>query len=684
MTNRNWALRPSMYYFLAAMAGTAWAQDDSYNLGEVVVTAPRMIDPITVSADPKAPQQPAPVNDGASFLKNIPGFSMIRKGGTDGDPVLRGLAGSRLNILTDGVAFYGGCGMRMDPPTAYIFPETFDKVTVIKGPQTVLQGNGNLAGVVLFERDPDRHSAPGGYGTASLMAGSWGRIDAMAEGGYSAEKAYFRADASHAESNDYSDGDGREVHSSYLRQSLSAAAGWTPDRDTRLELNAVGSRAEAAYADRSMDGVKFDREGYGLKLEKRRLSPLLQKLSAQLDYNYIDHVMDNYSLRPASAMYMVNNPDRETKSAKLSAELALSGATLLTVGADWQGNEHTLRKASGMTQAAADAYTSKPRMLDMETEITGLFGELRHELDGGKRIVAGLRYDGWSADRYNSMTGAALASDSADLSSGFVRFEQDLAGLHGAAFIGLGHAERPMDYWEASTYSGLAPASKLNPEKNTELDAGLTWRNDELSGSVSVFYSKVDDYILTYSSTSGASPYLAANCASTTSGMTTTWNCSGNVDATRYGGEADLAWMFAPQWTLHGTLAYVHADNDTLDVPLAQTPPLEGKLGLDYKTGPWAMGGVLRMVSRQDRVQVGYGNIVGQDIGATAGFATLALNASYKPNRQLLISAGVDNVFDKTYAEHISRSGAAVVGYSTDTRVNEPGRFVWAKLNYTF
>ena len=55
------------------------------------------------------------------YSKNIPGFSVIRKGGTDGDPVFRGMAASRLSILLDGETILGGCGNCMDPPTAYVF-----------------------------------------------------------------------------------------------------------------------------------------------------------------------------------------------------------------------------------------------------------------------------------------------------------------------------------------------------------------------------------------------------------------------------------------------------------------------------------------------------------------------------------------------------------------------------------
>ncbi|MDR2678912.1 MAG: hypothetical protein LBB51_05680, partial [Zoogloeaceae bacterium] len=89
--------------------------EDEVELEPLVITAPFMNTPLEVRFDPKAPQQPLPANDGASFLKTIPGMSVIRKGGTDGDPVFRGMAASRLNILFDGEQILGGCGGRMDP-----------------------------------------------------------------------------------------------------------------------------------------------------------------------------------------------------------------------------------------------------------------------------------------------------------------------------------------------------------------------------------------------------------------------------------------------------------------------------------------------------------------------------------------------------------------------------------------
>ncbi|KOR30584.1 hypothetical protein TI04_05070 [Achromatium sp. WMS2] len=647
-------------YFLIlfiVLCNITWVgAEETTILDEVVVTAPRMEEALTVTNNPKAPQQPVPANDGAALLRNIPGFSMIRKGGTDGDPVLRGLAGSRLNLLIDGAELLGGCGMRMDPPTAYVFPEVYDRVTVLKGPQTVRYGNGNLAGVVLFDRDINQLRQPGIRGNGSLMVGSWGRVDGVVSSNIGSELGFLQATISHAEADDYRDGDGRRVHSSYNRESVTGVVGWTPDNDTKITLDAIGSRAKAAYADRGMDGAKFDRQGIGLKAERENVSPLIKKVSGHVYYNYIDHVMDNYSQRTLAvgSMPMVSNPDRETEGARVSAELGLSTATLLTIGFDWQSNKHTLRKG-GVN------YASLPRIRDMETSMWGAYGELRYDLSFSSRLLGGLRYDYWSANRYSSTNGATMASDNAGLMAGFLRYEQDLQELPVTIYVGLGHAERPMDYWEASTYNGLVATSKIDPERNTQLDLGVLWDTDTLSASASLFYSKMNDYILI---TPGASTAVRVR----------------NVDATRWGGELDGAWRFMPDWTLRGSLAYTWGQNDSMDVALAQTPPLEAKLGLDYKTGPWTVAGLLRMVSDQDRVHVGYGNIVGTDLGKSSGFATLALNASYRPSKNWLVSVGVDNIFDQPYAEHISRNGVDITGFEQTTRVNEPGRFMWLKV----
>lgn len=630
-------------------------------LGEVVVTAPKTAAPLTVVTDPKAPRQPVPAHDGADYLKSIPGFSMVRKGGTDGDPVLRGMAGSRLNVLMDGEYILGGCGMRMDPPTAYVFPESYDSITVLKGPQTVLYGGGNTAGTALFERKPVHFETAATQGRGSLMFGSFGRNDQMATATTGAPQGYLQATGTRSDANDYEDGDGRKVHSAYTRWSFNATAGWTPDKDTRLELSVDRSDGEAAYADRSMDGTAFDRTGYGVKFEKRAISPLVEKIEAQVYHNYVDHIMDNYSLRQVSAAnnYALNNPDRATEGARLSAKLALAGNTQASIGLDYEKNKHTLRQWMGMGGMASGItapidVNAKPRTPDMTFENTGVFGEISHDLNRQDRLIGGLRFDSLDVKNEKTSGSGALSSTSNHTYGAFARYEHDLADVPLTAYVGLGHAERPADWWERSTYNNFY----LNPEKNTQLDAGMIYNTGKLRASVSAFYAQLNDFILTRNNSTAR-----------------------NIDAATYGGEAELAYALAGNWSASAALAHVHGDNNTDNVPLAQMPPLDARLGLIYDDKTYSAGFLLRAVAEQDRVHAGYGTIVGQDIGRTPGFSVFSVNTGYRPKKGMLIAAGIDNLFDKTYAEHISRAGAAIAGFTQTTRINEPGRNLWVKLN---
>jgi iron complex outermembrane receptor protein len=650
------------------------------SLDEIVVTASRMHAPLMVITDPKAPRQPLPAHDGADYLKTIPGFSVIRKGGTDGDPVFRGMAASRVNVLIDGEQLLGGCGMRMDPPTAYVFPEAYDRIVVTKGPQTVLRGPGNSAATVSFERDIRRFEESGYLANASLLGASFGRSDLVGDLRAGTPSYYGQLTGTRAASDDYEDGAGQNVHSEYDRWSVNAALGWTPDDRTRLELTGVRSDGEAAYADRAMDGVAFDRENLGLRFERDEVSEHVKRVEAQAYYNYVDHVMDNYSLRdftPSASMPFksVSNPDRRTTGGRVALDLAWGEKDALTLGADLQENQHSLR--STMNQDLRP-YQSLERVDDAWFRSIGLFGEYNRRLGERYRLVAGLRADAWDArdERETLRVGMAAApnptageSRETTLTSGFARYERDLSGSPATAYLGLGHVQRFPDYWELVS-AGKEATNSLSafhtrPEKTTQLDTGLVYAGRRLLTSVSAFYSDVDDYILIQT----AYP----------KGMRST-TVTRNVDARTWGGEADATWALAARWRLMGTLAYTRGENRSDDRPLAQMPPLEVRTGLNYEDPRWSAGVLWRLVAAQDRYAVNQGNIVGQDLGPTAGFGVLSLNGAWRPSSPILVSAGIDNLFDKLYAEHLSRGGAMVSGFEQTTRVNEPGRTLWIKV----
>ena len=650
---------------------------ETQTLDPVVVTAAPMSDPLTVVTDAKASRQPVPAHDGADYLKTIPGFSVIRKGGSDGDPVFRGMAGSRLNVLADGGAILGGCGGRMDPPTAYVFPGSYDRITVLKGPQSVAWGPGSSAGTVLFERDFKPYTVQDYRVSGSLMFGSFNRNDQVldVEAGHSGY--YARLIGTRSRMYDYEDGKGQRVHSRYMRWSGGGAFGITPDENTRLELSATASDGEAAYADRMMDGSRFARENVSLRFEKKKISALVEKVDMQVYYSYIDHVMDNYSLRglPGTGMMprkQVSNPDRRTTGMRLSADLNLGEKLLLKLGFDQQGNRHRGRSTSNQD---ADPYQDKAWVADAAFSQYGLFSEWTQFLSTKNRLVAGLRADFWKEkdERPTGVTSGQTRRDT--LHSGFVRYERDFGNGSNpsALFVGVGHSERFPDFWETISQSKQSETSnsafKTKPEKNTQLDVGtLTHINPKLQLSASAFYSQVRDYIL-------------IDNARVLKPATLTRN----IRATTYGGEIGGIYAWANDWKIGANLAYVRGKNHTDHTPLAQMPPLDSRFTLDYDNGIFFAGALLRLAAAQNRFDKGKGNIAGQDIGSrTGGFGVFSLNAGYRLKKDVRLIAGIDNLFNKTYAEAISKPGYDVLGYDQTTRVNEPGRNAWIKFELKF
>ena len=294
-----------------------------------------------------------------------------------------------------------------------------------------------------------------------------------------------------------------------------------------------------------------------------------------------------------------------------------------------------------------------------EFKTTGVFAELTHQQSDSDRFVGGFRNDWWKAAY---LTTPKNRSD--NLYSGFLRYETK-HNNHLTSYIGFGHAERGPDYWELTGSSAaINNFYSTKKEQTNQLDVGQIYKSDKQSASISAFYGKINDFIL----------------MSWDTGMKMV-NGVSNIDAQMYGVEASYGYQISNQVKFISSANYVRGKDETNNRPLPQLPPLEGRLGLSYDNQKWSAGGLLRFVTSQDRYVSGYGNIAGYDIGKTGGFAVFSLNGGYKFDKKTRLAFGVDNLFDKTYAEFVSRSGMngmAPVNPAT-TRVNEPGRTAWLK-----
>ncbi|KVZ48138.1 TonB-dependent receptor [Burkholderia ubonensis] len=663
----------------AADAGPAAQAGAADLLPPVEVVASPLRTPLVVVTNPKTPRQPLPASDGADYLKTIPGFASIRSGGTNGDAVLRGMFGSRLNILANGMPTLGACPGRMDAPTSYIAPESYDKLTVVKGPQTVLYGPGASAGTVLFERTTRRFDKPGMRFDGSLVGGSFGRNDQNIDVTAGTPDVYGRVTANHAHSDDYKDGNGRTVPSQWDKWNADAALGWTPDDHTGVELTAGGGDGYARYAGRGMDGAHFRRETFGLSFDRQHIGDVLDRVEARVYYNNeADHVMDNYTLRqpdPTSSMpmRMASEVRRRTLGARAAATFRFGDDFKLVAGVDAQSNRLDSRSAMGQQNYADKPWNAQTTMWN-----TGAFGELTWYASDASRVIGGARVDYASARDKRPTTGGMMGKPnptfdddrSRVLPSGFIRYERDLTALPVTWYAGIGHAERFPDYWELfSAKRGPAGAvnafSAVKPEKTTQLDIGAQYRSERLDAWVSAYAGYVQDFILFN--------YAAGMMGSTTQAT--------NVNAQIMGGEAGVAWRPVAPLRVETSLAYAWGRNVATGDPLPQMPPLEARFGVEYTRGAWSAGGLWRVVASQHRYALNEGNVVGKDFGPSAGFGVLSLHAQYNVSKTVQVSVGVDNVLNKAYTEHLNLAGNAGFGYAANTPVTEPGRTAWVRVS---
>ncbi|SPJ21548.1 Vitamin B12 transporter BtuB [Prolinoborus fasciculus] len=626
---------------------------------------------LIVRADPKQPIQPIPASDGADYLQSIVGFSSVNSGaGTNGDVTFRGMFGSRIKILTDGTENLGACPSRMDSPTSYISPESYDRISVIKGPQTVQYANTGSAATVIFERTPEQFDQDQNYrGQASVLMGSFGRLDHNVEVAAGDDQKYVRLNTNRSVSNSYQDGDGTTVPSDWERWNADVALGWTPDEDTWVELTGGKADGEAVYAGRAMDGSKFARESLGLRVEKHNVTDVIQKIEAQVNYNFNDHVMDNFSLREFQpggmmSMPMATNVTRKTLNARMAMTNEWDKLQLIT-GIDSQNNEHTKRNGSLMTP-----YQTQPRTKDMQFQSVGVFGELSYQLSDNNKLVSGVRLDQVNVDAVQSQQ-----ERNETLPSAFIRFENHHPDHDdGKTYIGLGYVERMPDYWELfSPKTGndnVNTFANIDIEKTLQLDFGYQHEHGHFNSWASAYAGLINDYVLTTYKPTGMMGMLEAHTR--------------NVDAIIAGAEAGIGYQFTDRLQADISAMYAWGENTTDNTPLPQISPLEARVNLRYVQDKYNFGLLWRVVDGQNRISLNEGNIVGYDNKQSAGFGILSLNGSYHVMDSVDVSVGVDNVLDRTYTEHLNKMGASGTGLPATEQFNNMGRNYWARVSMKF
>jgi len=244
------------------------------------------------------------------------------------------------------------------------------------------------------------------------------------------------------------------------------------------------------------------------------------------------------------------------------------------------------------------------------------------------------------------------------LAAFFLRNELEITS-NWTAELSVGYAERSPTLLERyadgifvgviqSGFTRLIGDPTLRKERLWQVDAGVKADFDWWRGNAAFFYAWVHDYA-TYTGFAVPDPTGARLVQ------------SANTDlATLVGFEMKGEFDLLERVSMIGTLNYVQGDDREIDRALPGIMPLECRIAMrlrdDSDGALWGMEFGTRMVNGQDRVgwlrlgQTGSEFTVEQ---ATPGFTTCYLRGYLNVTEDLNIYAGVENLFDRTYIEHL-------------------------------
>ncbi|MGC8697924.1 MAG: TonB-dependent receptor domain-containing protein, partial [Halothiobacillus sp.] len=670
---------------LTFIAPSVQAADNA--LPAVTINDDALVDPNTTSITPENPRL-APGADVTDQLSSIAGVWSSRKSGHGNDLIIRGQRDNQINTWLDGASIQGACPNRMDPPTSFSTLIGYDRIVVDKGVSSLQYGAGGSGGTVHMERDTDALAEQTGvhgkidYSLNSNGLNGQGGADVLASNGH----AYLRAIGSMANGSNYKDGNGTEVPASYKQRTGALIAGYKFDEASGVEASVERNRMyDVRYAALGMDSIFDNATTYRLKGWLGNLSGPVSAIKAEVYRTNVDHLMDSYTLRsvPVGGMKMYSPATAKTTGGRVTLTSYI-GAVKVNYGLD-----------AVRVERNAGVYTPTNPKTPMfrqwpgtQNDQVGAFSEATWQLTSVDTLKGGLRIDRFSS-KLDSTLGNSIATDAVVPAATRSAAKKDQSNTELSALLRYEHLfSAELKGYAGISRTAVAPDAtqlysllkgknslgqpvisqignpNLTPERHNQINLGLSGANGALTWDGSIYYDRVQNYILQDRAPVGTNP------------LSTVFR---NINAELYGFDGSARYALTQTLSLRGQLAYVRGKDTSDGRNLPQMPPVTGTVGMDYTQGQWQAGTSLDFAARATHIDTRSG----LDKGETGGFGVANLYVAYKVTPRWQISTGIDNVFDKTYSMHVNRQYSALFG-NPNLTVNEPGRTVWAKLNGSF
>ncbi len=660
-------------------AGVYYRQNVTINLYPVTIIGVRK-SPLP-SDQMQMAYQDRMAHDAASILNQSPALNSIRKSGNYGfDPVFRGFKYDQLNIVMNGAqSATAACPNRMDPPTSQMAPNMMDRIEVLKGPHALRYGTGfggtiNFVPTQLrFSDQPDLYGriSTGYEGNGSILRGE-GLI------GFSGQKYDLGLFASWSQGDDYQAGNGETVPADFLRGSFGGNLGLKLAANQQLRVSALYNLArDADFPALPMDLRTDDTWLFNARHDISFDQGTLQSWNTTIFGSFVDHLMDNL-LKPLNPRML---------NAETSAQTYNYGGRTEGI---WNFNQGTLYAGADLRVEGAEGIRSRSFLMGPNAgrtfldnawqngriSKTGLFAEY-HLHKGKYRFVLSGRMELNQSDinepspeftQINAETEQNQFNPSFSLGVSRNLAENLRAGLWlGRAQRSGGLTERFINFFPVGQDPfEMLGNPRLDPEVNNQLDLTLEWETEHSTLSADVFVSYLQDFI-----SSVIDPTLQARLPMSP-GVRQFINIE---EAFKTGFELNWRQELPAGLQQQAGVAYTYAQDLEREEPLPEIAPLDFRYTLRgaYLSERLQPELSFRHVLEQSRISREFGET------KTPAFTLLDVKCSYQLSEAIRFSAGVNNLLDENYYEHLNRS---VRG--TNDPIFAPGRNVFGSLNVVF
>jgi len=618
-------------------------------------------------------------HDGGALLNHVASISTIRKGGSYGfDPVFRGFKYDQLNLVLNGAqTASAACPNRMDPPTSQMAPNMIRKIEILKGPYALRYGNAFGATINFLSASPRFTEEKEAYGRFSGRYDSNGNIfrsEALA--GFRATRMNLGLYASWSQGKDYSSGEGHLIPAGFTRASFGTRLGIRMSEKQILKLSLTRNLArDSDFAALPMDLRSDDTWMFSASHDIYPDSDHLKSWHTTLYGSFVDHLMDNLSKELNPRMVDAVTSANTTNLGGRTEGAWTFKQTRLYLGGDFR---HEGAEGQRIREFLMGPNAGKEVMDNVwqggVIQRAGLFAEYHLHGRSVKWVISGRMNvnhaestdpDPNFSNLYTEMQSSQF---NPAISIGATRNLSEKLTL--GAWLGRVQrsgslTERYINYFPV----GLDPYEMLgnpllDPEINNQADLTTQWRSEHSSISLDLFVAYLQDPISSIIDTS-LNPRMPSS-----PGVRRYTNIE---RAFKTGFEASWAQELPAGLQHLFSVAYTYGQDPDKKDPLPEIAPLDTRFHLSgsyfsERLKPYI---TFRYVMEQARISSEFGETV------TPSFALFDLGLSLRFQKVFGISAGIQNLFDTLYYEHLSRSVRA-----TETMpIYSPGRCFFISFN---